>query len=576
MIPRRTILVLMLLAFAATALATPVQEPITFEKPSTEPVVQSRTGARADTLFLFAESGPGSFGSPGTDSRGFTFDYMGGPAPAGWQGVDLTIDDEVYWHLAETSICAGTGTDMSEALPFDTGDTVNDYALWCGSEDGCHWDSPPGYGNGWYQAAVLDLGQQMADSVRLRYVMSWDFEDPPYENLTVASWLNGEWNVLSASAVGGPVYDEFDWTYPAEVFGDDNWRLAFVFESDGGWSDEDGGYDSDVGAVWLDNIQVDADGASIFATDFEDGLLPAEMSVERLGAAGDFANLYQGLHQGDADPVNDSFVWAFFDSLTPANDPDPGYEFGIIPGPPYLHNAIESPPLSVDASGVPIEITADTQVLLSFDVYTDMPLDNLIFYTFEVSATRSDGVDCLGYWSTCQTIYHEDDRQWHDLTFDITLYVTDFLAGEYELLESIIVRLVALDMYGPWANIYGDGLGSNQAPYFDNVRVMLVEDTLVDAETPAPRPMLAAHPNPFNPSTRVDFALEADGPVDLAVYDITGRRVRTLAAREMTAGSHELEWDGRDDAGRELAGGVYLLRFEAADTVENEKLVLLK
>jgi hypothetical protein len=106
-------------------------------------------GAREDTFFLFAASGPGSYGSPGTDARGFTFDHEGGPAEAGWFGVDLTAQEGEWWHLADTDLCAGTGTDMSEALPFDTGDTVNDYALWCGRSEVCGWFDPDGYGNHW-------------------------------------------------------------------------------------------------------------------------------------------------------------------------------------------------------------------------------------------------------------------------------------------------------------------------------------------------------------------------------------------------------------------------------------------
>jgi flagellar hook assembly protein FlgD len=60
------------------------------------------------------------------------------------------------------------------------------------------------------------------------------------------------------------------------------------------------------------------------------------------------------------------------------------------------------------------------------------------------------------------------------------------------------------------------------------------------------------------------------------IYDLTGRRVATLLDGPAAAGAQAIDWDGRDDAGRQLASGVYLLRFAAAETCEQGKLVLLK
>lgn len=578
MTQRKIFATLIALALAAFAQAKPM-EPAPAPTLG-EPQVVAARAARADTLFLFAETGPGSFGSPGTDSRGFTFDFEGGPAQAGWLGLDLA-DKGAFWHVASTDICAGTGTDMSQALPFDTGDAVNDFALWCGTvyEAEC-WELNDwiGYGNDWDQLAILDLGPQVADSVTIRYTMSWHIEEGPYypyERVSLEIWNGDEWMNTITVAISGPFYEEIDWTFPAWWFGDGDWRLAFRFESDGGWSDEDGQFDSDVGAVWVDNIEVIADETTIFAADFEDGLVPPEISFESVeDSAGDFAQLHQGLYQGIADPTNNSFVWAFFDSLTPAYG-SPGHDFGIVTGPPYLENAIESPPLTVDASGAPLALTQDTQILLSFDVYRDLVLDGLIFYRWEVWPVMADGADCPGSVIVENAIYYGQDDDWLTHTLDATLLIQDYSAGQPELVEALIVRLVAVDMCGSWCNTYGDGLIRNQTPYIDNVCVMVV-DTVTDITPHAPKPMLAAHPNPFNPSTRVDFAIETDGHVDLAVYDITGRRLRTLVSQDMAAGAHDIEWNGRDDAGRELAGGVYLLRLMSGATIHNEKLVLLK
>ena len=88
---------------------------------------------------------------------------------------------------------------------------------------------------------------------------------------------------------------------------------------------------------------------------------------------------------------------------------------------------------------------------------------------------------------------------------------------------------------------------------------------------------LAAHPNPFNPTTRIRFVLDAAAAVDLAVHDASGRSVRTLlAGSERAAGAHSVDWDGRTDAGAELASGVYLLRLRAGERSAGRKLTLLR
>ena len=72
----------------------------------------------------------------------------------------------------------------------------------------------------------------------------------------------------------------------------------------------------------------------------------------------------------------------------------------------------------------------------------------------------------------------------------------------------------------------------------------------------------AVAPNPFGPATTITFTLERAARVDLAVYDVLGRRVRTLAEGERSAGTQRLRWDGADDAGRAAGSGVYFIRLE--------------
>jgi len=83
-------------------------------------------------------------------------------------------------------------------------------------------------------------------------------------------------------------------------------------------------------------------------------------------------------------------------------------------------------------------------------------------------------------------------------------------------------------------------------------------------------------PNPFNSSTTLQFALPQDGAVDLSIYNIAGQKMATLAQGRLVAGTHTLQWDGRDAWGRELASGVYFYRLRTESQTENRRLVLLR
>ena len=101
------------------------------------------------------------------------------------------------------------------------------------------------------------------------------------------------------------------------------------------------------------------------------------------------------------------------------------------------------------------------------------------------------------------------------------------------------------------------------------------EGHLPAAAAPGGR-LLPAVPNPFNPQTTLRFNLATDGPVRLAVCDLNGRRVRTVVDEILAAGDHAAVWDGRDDAGRPVASGVYLVVLSGRDYMESGRLVLLK
>ncbi|MBI5710494.1 MAG: S8 family serine peptidase [Candidatus Eisenbacteria bacterium] len=98
----------------------------------------------------------------------------------------------------------------------------------------------------------------------------------------------------------------------------------------------------------------------------------------------------------------------------------------------------------------------------------------------------------------------------------------------------------------------------------------------VEPATLRERPSLdAVAPNPVGASTTLRFTLAATGPARLEVLDCAGRHVRDLARGTLDAGPHATVWDGHDDGGRRLAGGIYFLRLRSGDGTAQGKLVLL-
>lgn len=97
-----------------------------------------------------------------------------------------------------------------------------------------------------------------------------------------------------------------------------------------------------------------------------------------------------------------------------------------------------------------------------------------------------------------------------------------------------------------------------------------------DALVPEAFTLSQNYPNPFNPETTIRFDLPAAADVDLSLFDLAGQRVATLATGLRQAGSYHLRWDGRDDAGRALASGMYFYRLATGNQVLTRKLLLLR
>ena len=109
--------------------------------------------------------------------------------------------------------------------------------------------------------------------------------------------------------------------------------------------------------------------------------------------------------------------------------------------------------------------------------------------------------------------------------------------------------------------------------------LVLTEQQFSTANPPTTRRvagLLAAYPNPFNPSTKIGMYLATPGHVTLEIFDVRGRRVCRLLDGPMPAGESTVEWDGRDMRGESLASGIYFAHLVTSTGNYSEKLALVR
>jgi hypothetical protein len=100
--------------------------------------------------------------------------------------------------------------------------------------------------------------------------------------------------------------------------------------------------------------------------------------------------------------------------------------------------------------------------------------------------------------------------------------------------------------------------------------------TRLEAPLPNETELAQNYPNPFNSTTRISLALTESGDVELSVYDIAGRRIRTLVNGRLDVGYHSIVWNGLSDKGEAVSSGIYFARMKQINFEKTIKMSLLK
>lgn len=217
----------------------------------------------------------------------------------------------------------------------------------------------------------------------------------------------------------------------------------------------------------------------------------------------------------------------------------------------------------IDTAGTS-SATDDVEGFFCLTATVDVPIA-VTLESFEAAAERGGEVTLR--WATSR---EQDHAGFH-------VYRGDTAEGPFALLSESLVQ-------GRSPYSYTDAGAAAGTTYYYRLGAVdrrgneeLMGLVSVTAGAWSERTMLHANfPNPFRGATELRFDLATAGRAAVSVYDARGRLVRQLEAGERRAGSHVLRWDGRDDLGRAVAGGVYFSRLETTGAIQTQKMLLVR
>ncbi len=158
---------------------------------------------------------------------------------------------------------------------------------------------------------------------------------------------------------------------------------------------------------------------------------------------------------------------------------------------------------------------------------------------------------------------------------DVGVYYTDTTLADWEPymqgMPNVIVDELEIHYGADMLRAATYGRGMWQSP-LKNV----VSDISDNPQTPNFFTLYQNYPNPFNPATTISYALERNRHITLKIYDLQGKEIRTLIDAEQSAGLHRIRWNGMNNAGKSVAGGVYIATLKAGSISQSRKMILLR
>ena len=242
---------------------------------------------------------------------------------------------------------------------------------------------------------------------------------------------------------------------------------------------------------------------------------------------------------------------------------------------------------TVDGATVKIEAihmrcAEDVDVTLYLDEFTERKIVSPVDITFNV-IMKKQFVDGAFNLATDYVDIAGDMNEWGgtamsdfdgDTTYSVTMPLMPYSSQNFKfrINGSWNDATAEFPYGGPARNITVPTAAAAYTYWYDDDTLEVAIDGI-----PVEFALHQNYPNPFNPVTTINFDLPSITDVSLVIYDITGRKVRTLVNNSsIDAGYKKIVWNGRDDFGNGVATGMYIYRLVAGDFVDVKKMTFLK
>jgi flagellar hook assembly protein FlgD len=198
-----------------------------------------------------------------------------------------------------------------------------------------------------------------------------------------------------------------------------------------------------------------------------------------------------------------------------------------------------------------------------------------------VVSERLGGNFYYPWWYEFSDPFQLPYRTFQRLSF-IPLESLDSLSqlADFTFMMDIDTSFVADTLSIMFANaVFSDSLGQFLFDYQMNVSEVVIDDvTSVENENINPENMFIslAYPNPFNATVTVRYSLPEESDVEIVIYDIRGRVVKTIYKEGVSAGENSIIWEGTGESGEKIASGIYLYRITAGGYEATSRMTLLK
>jgi hypothetical protein len=493
-----------------------------------------------------------------TIRRQVFFDDMEG-GTSGWGVINFRENNPDAWHVVTgTNSCTGS-------------------AWWCGQTGLLHGD---GYGNNWIQelkTRPFSLTGTNNNNLTFKYRARIEYKYDWCWVLIKSAAAGARWDTLAgysgdfgAACNSASISIPNSWTTAVQPI-----TLQFLMGSDLTVSTADS-----VGPFFgwsLDDVKVTGQGN---VTRFIDTMEIPESTVVKWTHQGPNPGPLWHLEEGPGTSIPaDCFfltsnVWVPFQ----------GSGFGLVPD--HADAMLTSPPMSLEGIFSP-NATPPTGLLLQLDDWINLPPDINVYWSLWVSGSN-DLTTWTPWRNPTKFIYNGNTAPQcvEGNTLNSTAFNpygansgiapgTRYLRIGIRIRDEKSVGIPAQDGGLLFLGVRTEGFYVDNVGVYYSYTISGVE--AVDGASPGSRAAIRrAYPNPFNPSTTLEFSVPERGPVAVRIFDLQGRQVASLVDDTMSAGVYRVRWNGQDADGRPQASGLYFAQIQSGGSRQAVRLTMLK